>query len=343
MVDELMSSALHELVCPACRACSWESEQNTDQQPIRIRCSYCQHQYPVSNGVPDFVADSQYASSFGFEWSVFTRTQLDSANGTSISLNRFKQLSPFAPQSFRGMRVLEAGCGMGRFLEVLADNGALVDGIDLTEAVFAAGENLAGRSNVKLARGDLFSPPLPERHYDYAYSFGVLHHTPDPAGGLAALVRYVKPGGYVTTWVYGYRGWRWVPRPQEAYRLVFARLSQRNQLRFAKWYATCALKLGRIPAVGSLLALLFPVQDLRTKTEGQDGYMGEAERQLTEDLVFEWAWLNTFDMLSPQITNQYDFEEVEAWFRAAGLVDIKRGKVRVSVTGRVPETSTQSG
>lgn len=341
MADEITFSALHELACPACRACSWAIERDTDQQPIWIRCSYCQHKYPVCNGVYDFVADSQYASSFGFEWSVFTQTQLDSANGTNISLNRFKPLSPFTPQSLQAMRVLEAGCGMGRFLEILADDGALVDGIDLTDAVFAASENLAGRSNVKLVRGDLFSLPLPERHYDYAYSFGVLHHTPDPAGGLAALARHVKPGGYVTIWVYGYRGWRWVPRPREAYRWVFARLSQRNQLRVAKWYAACALKLGRIPAVGPALSLLFPVSDLRKKTEWQDGYMEDAERKLTEDLVFEWAWLNAFDMLSPQILKQCDFEEVEGWFRAAELVDIRRGNLRVSVTGRVPQAPTQ--
>src|SRR5262249_15425430 len=56
---------------------------------------------------------------------------------------------------------------------------------------------------------DLYRPPL-KRRFDYAFSVGVLHHLPDPRGGFDSLVKYVKPGGAISAWVYGRENNGWI-------------------------------------------------------------------------------------------------------------------------------------
>ena len=50
----------------------------------------------------------------------------------------------------------------------------------------------------------------------------------------------------------------------------------------------------------------------------------------------EWRWLDTFDWYSPKYQWKHTYEEVEGWFREAGLVEIHRGEFPVSVRGIRP-------
>ena len=60
-----------------------------------------------------------------------------------------------------GAVVLDAGCGMGRYLRVAAEARArLVVGLDLSEAVAAARDLTADLPGVALVRGDLLRPPF---------------------------------------------------------------------------------------------------------------------------------------------------------------------------------------
>src|SRR6184192_1986771 len=122
---------------------------------------------------------SRYTDSFGFEWNRFSRTQLDSANGTRRSRDAFIEKTGWALDDLRGKRVLDAGFGMGRFAEIAADAGAEVHAVDLSEAVFAARGNLRQRANVHIYRADIMALPFRERTFDFIYSLGVLHHTPN--------------------------------------------------------------------------------------------------------------------------------------------------------------------
>lgn len=97
-------------------------------------CPRCGTKYPVVSGVPRFVPAEAYAGSFGFEWNTFSRTQLDSANGTTQSRDTFLEKTGWRLEELRGKAVLDAGCGMGRFAEVCAEAGADVYAIDLSTA-----------------------------------------------------------------------------------------------------------------------------------------------------------------------------------------------------------------
>ena len=108
-----------------------------------------------------------------------------------------------------GKKVLEIGVGMGADFLRWARAGADAIGIDLTErAVELTRQRLAHEgltAEVKVA--DAESLPFPDGHFDIVYSWGVLHHTPDPARALAEAQRVLAPGGQLKIMLYHRRSW----------------------------------------------------------------------------------------------------------------------------------------
>src|SRR6185503_3172671 len=118
---------------------------------------------------------------------------------------------------------LEAGCGMGRFTEVLASTGAEVWSFDATEAVEANAANNARHANVRFAQADIFAPPFAPGRFDKVLCVGVLQHTPDPPRAFAALAALLAPGGEIAVDVYAL-GWRCLLTPKYALRPLTRRL-----------------------------------------------------------------------------------------------------------------------
>ena len=87
-------------------------------------CAAASHRFPIHRGIPRFVSPENYAESFGYEWGLYGDLQVDSLHGYAISKSRFySQLGCEAPD-LNGLRVLEAGCGGGRFSELVLAAGA---------------------------------------------------------------------------------------------------------------------------------------------------------------------------------------------------------------------------
>lgn len=103
-----------------------------------------------------------------------------------------------------GCTVLEIGCGMGMDLVQFARAGAHVSAIDITEAGVAI---TAGRLQAEGLRGNVFvadaeALPFPSNRFDFVYSWGVIHATPDTRAAAGEMVRVCKPGGRVLAMVY---------------------------------------------------------------------------------------------------------------------------------------------
>jgi 2-polyprenyl-3-methyl-5-hydroxy-6-metoxy-1,4-benzoquinol methylase len=104
----------------------------------------------------------------------------------------------------RGKRVLEIGCGNGADGAMFAMQGARYTGVDVTaEAVGATREHFACEELVgdfRQENAECLS--FPDGHFDVVYSFGVLHHTPDPAAAVREVHRVLKPGGVAKVMLY---------------------------------------------------------------------------------------------------------------------------------------------
>ena len=272
-------------------------------------CGSCNAHYPIVDGVARFVSSEHYTGSFGFQWNRFAKAQLDSANGTTRSRDMFVEKTGLPLESLAGKTVLDAGCGMGRFAEVCARAGADVHAIDLSTAVEAAARNLAHHRNVSLYQADIMNLPFADGTFDVIYSIGVLHHTPSTKRAFLSLTRLLKPGGRIAIWVYAARLRLMVGG--ELLRLITPHLPKPLLLKASR-VAIPLYHVHRLPLVGRATTALLP-----TSTNPDP----------------EWRWLDTFDWYSPRYQWKHTYDEVEGWFREAGLVEIHREPFPVSVNG----------
>lgn len=207
---------------------------------------------------------------------------------------------------------MDAGCGMGRFAEVCADAGAEVHAVDLSAAVEAAFRNLGHRPRVRIYQADIMNLPFPEASFDFIYSIGVLHHTPDTRAAFLKLPPLLKPGGAIAVWVYSRKlRFLW---GSELLRKVTPSLPKSWLLKASR-VAIPLYHIHRIPLIGTVTSVLLPTS-------------------MHPDP--QWRWLDTFDWYSPKYQWEHTYEEVEGWFREAGLTKIRRGEFPVAVRGIGP-------
>lgn len=115
---------------------------------------------------------------------------------------RFGAIFPYA--EMRNRDVLEIGCGMGCMAMNWAQHGARITAIDLNEVSVAQTRR---RFQVFGLTGDIMQAdaealPLADDRFDYAYSWGVLHHTPGTARAIEQIRRVLKPGGQIGVMLY---------------------------------------------------------------------------------------------------------------------------------------------
>jgi SAM-dependent methyltransferase len=189
-----------QLVCPQHR-----SVMDLASDGSAYACSSgCQ--YPVVRGIPRFVPADNYANAFGAQWIAFRRTQLDSYTGVAISHDRLERLLGGDLSILKGKEVLEAGCGAGRFTEVLLQYGARVQALDISLAVEANHENCRNYDNYAVYQASILEPPFPPEQFDVVICVGVIQHTPDPEQTMAVLASMVKLGGLLVVdhYTHGY-------------------------------------------------------------------------------------------------------------------------------------------
>src|SRR5688572_9064622 len=89
------------LCCPSCRgemALTVTKEAFGEVEEGHFDCQSCRATYRIVRFIPRFVPAENYASSFGFQWNKFRRTQLDSHTGLPLSRERFYFSSGWSPQ-----------------------------------------------------------------------------------------------------------------------------------------------------------------------------------------------------------------------------------------------------
>jgi len=226
-----MSSALVSLLrCPVClgklilQAFEWARDR-IDQGILKCACGRL---YPVIEGIPRFVSGvttrhpvwmSRYGASFpqsahigledeavqnsssvlsfGFEWKNW-EIPYNVVTVRRLVLEQTQLTESFFP----GKLILDAGCGAGLQARFMANLGAEVIAVDLSDAVEVAASNVRAFDRAHVVQADLALLPFALGTFDLVYSEGVIHHTADPKRTFKTLVAAVKPGGYIAAGLY---------------------------------------------------------------------------------------------------------------------------------------------
>lgn len=162
------------------------------EERLRVRSA----SYPVVDGVivlmadadrnaPHFAEDIQYT--FGAEWEAFPGILPEH----QAEFNAYFDLVDLA--SLAGCRVVDLGCGIGRWSHFVGPHCRELVLIDFSDAIFVARRNLAGRRNALFFKADITRLPFRPGFADFAFSLGVLHHLPVPALDAVRALRGVAP------------------------------------------------------------------------------------------------------------------------------------------------------
>jgi len=241
--------------------------------------------------------------SFGYQWTQFAEMVID------FRENFLTYIHPLDESFFPGKIGLDLGCGFGRHIYNAAKFGAEMIGVDLSDAIESTRVNTQGLPNVHLVQADVYHLPIRPGVLDFAYSIGVLHHTPDPEAAFRCLVPLVKPGGSVFVWVYSKSRSFW-NFCLESVRAVTTRLPPRVQ----KGISLAAALVDYGGFVGPYKVAV-AVPGLRNVV----GKLPLQRLKLYSVYPFQVVYADWFDRLAAPIRFYYNGEDMEGWLSRAKL------------------------
>jgi 2-polyprenyl-3-methyl-5-hydroxy-6-metoxy-1,4-benzoquinol methylase len=195
-------------------------------------------------------------------------------------------------ENWRGKRVLEIGCGIGTDTINFARAGAFVTAVELSEKSMELAKKravlfgLQDRITFVLADAEKLAQFIPEQQFDLIYSFGVLHHTPNPEKAFLQILKLSHPGTTVKIMVYHRRSWKvlWI-------------LLTYGKCRF--W------RLTKIVARHSEAQTGCPVTYIYTKLEGQ---------KLLNDIGFKITNVQVEHIFPFRIKDYIQYRYVKVWY-----------------------------
>jgi len=292
-------------------------ENNTNEQIIEngwLVSEDERYRYVVRKSIPRFVQSSNYADNFGLQWNQFSKTQLDSHSGKSISAERFWKSTGWNFSEMKNKWVLDVGCGSGRFAEIALSSGAQVVALDYSSAVDACWENLKQHKNLHVVQGDIYSLPFKPECFDFIYCLGVLQHTPNVEKAFKCLPPVLAKKGHLCVDVY-WKRFITIMHSKYLFRLFTTSISNKKLFLLLQKTVPTMLRmsifLSKIPLVGVILKRLLPVANYNKIYE------------LSEQQLQEWALLDTFDMLSPKYDNPQTKKKMLKYMKESGISNIE--------------------
>jgi len=271
-----------DMVCPAC---ALPLTVSTDQ----VVCGKCSISHPIVQGIPRFV-EQEHLASFGLQWNRYEVAHDDEDRVT------FEAKTGFKLSELSGKRILDAGCGGGRYCKVSAEAGASVFGADHSSAVEKASSLCSHLENVRLVQGDLKHLPFPEESFDLAFSIGVMHHDSDTKAVFDSVAKMVRPGGKMVVWLYRLNTW-----PQEVLNNFLRHHTTKMAPEKLEPWCRLGAFFGGIPLVKQSLSKVI---------------------NFSTHPNWENRVCDTFDWYAPTYQHHHTTEELSTWFREAGYDDL---------------------
>ena len=318
---------LEFIACPACGGClsllSGANESlpaeglSTEVEKGKIACQGCQLIFPVSGFVPDLRLASERHESATISHYNALWTKSDLSDDFEPHSMAVAEVVPFGIKA--GQVVLDAGCGIGKDTAWLAPQHpeAQFLAIDISEGIYLAQQVTASLSNVHPIRASVLRPPLRKEIVDLLYSYGALHHAPDPETAFIILSSTVKNGGRAIIYVY-------------------TDLREEPLMRLALLPATAFRRLTRRLSPGALRRVALMLSPIVFLTFGVAARVLRAldRPALADRLPSNWlqgpftAYGDLFDRFGAEYEWRHNPKQLRAWFTKAGFNEFAAGKIR---------------
>jgi SAM-dependent methyltransferase len=199
--------------------------------------------------------------------------------------------------------VLEAGIGIGGVADyVCREEKCELIGLDLGYAVDSAYRHFGKNPFLHLVQASVFAPPFAAQTFDFAYSFGVIHHTYSTQKAFENLARLPKPGGRLYVWVYS-------PYDEQRNGLRRTLMVLENIARPVLWRLP---ERAQTAALAPLVPAYMAVQWLRSvRSDGTVVPYG-----------FREALHAARDRFTPPFVHRHTEDEVSGWYESAGFDEL---------------------
>lgn len=231
---------------------------------------------------------------FGYEWDRYSWVTKD------YEKQFLNWTSPLTPSDWKGKRILDAGCGMGRnsYWPMKWGASSLI-AFDFDErSVNRAKETLKDFSNVQVQFKSIYDISWKDE-FDVTFSIGVIHHLRDPQLALMHMITALKSGGKLLIWVYGYEGNEWIVRYVNPVRIHITSKLPLSLVHFLSYFCSVPLYL--------YIKIFRP-----------------SNKYLTQLRSFDFWHVHSivFDQLIPDIANYWKKEEVLALVGSLPLSEV---------------------
>lgn len=218
--------------------------------------------FPIINNIPRFVPSDNYSSSFGMQWNIFAKTQLDSFANTTITEDRFFRVTEWKKSELKDSLILEAGSGAGRFTEIIAKSGAILHSVDYSSAINANFANDGHFKNLQLYQASIYDLLFKPNTFDKIVCLGVIQHTPDVKKSFFSLLPFLKQGGEIAIDVYK-DTWKSRLLTKHWVRPITKKMDKRKLLKIIQtyipiWFPISTLFL-KVPIFGKFLCQIIPI------------------------------------------------------------------------------------
>lgn len=294
--------------CPKCYQTGLTFLDKT--QDTKVICK-CGNMIPFHEGVLVIEKNDNIVDNFSLEWNIHKFTQVDSKGykcgyeGTIKNSNdAFFQKTMIEKSEIKDKVILDAGCGVGRFAQILQPAAKFIVCLDLSNAIFRC-HDLLPHNNILCIKGNLLDLPVIKETFDTAYSIGVLHHTGDTYKAFAEVARTVKKNGVFAGWVYHKNPMNEIPLVSQLQKLI-------SEIQPQVLYDICKL------------APQF--RDLFKKYKLPNYYISNSSN-------IDECILDTFDWWSCKYRTYHTNEEIIQLLKNLGFTNIKTGVFPVSFHG----------